>query len=58
MVNRQSIAVPLGLIAASSLTLTGCELAKGIFKAGMWVGVLSVVGVILLAVFGLRALMR
>jgi len=48
------------LIAAlgSTFFLTGCELAKGIFKAGVWVGVLGVVGVILLAFFGLRALMR
>ena len=57
MVNRQIIAVPLALISASFL-LTGCELAKGIFKAGVWVGVLGVVGVVVLAIFGLRALMR
>jgi hypothetical protein len=57
MVNRQTIAAPLALISAP-LLLTGCELAKGIFKAGVWVGVLGVVGVVLLAIFGLRALMR
>jgi hypothetical protein len=57
MITRQSVPLALAIVPAS-LMLTGCELAKGIFKAGMWVGVLSVIGVILLAVFGLRALMR
>lgn len=48
------------LVAAlgSTFLLTGCELAKGIFKAGVWVGVLGVIGVILLAFFGVRSLMR
>jgi hypothetical protein len=30
----------------SALTLTGCDLVMGIFKAGVWVGVLIVLGVI------------
>jgi hypothetical protein len=33
------------------LVLTGCELAGDIFKAGVWVGVLLVVGVIGLGVW-------
>ena len=30
----------------STLTLSGCEIAVDIFQAGVWVGVLLVVGVI------------
>lgn len=38
------------------LQLTACELAKGIFKAGVWVGVLGVVVVVALAGWGLSRL--
>lgn len=31
--------------------VTGCELVEGIFKAGVWVGVLIVVGIIALIVW-------
>ncbi|MGE5787039.1 MAG: hypothetical protein ACM3ZE_20770 [Myxococcales bacterium] len=41
-------------LAVSSLT--GCELVKGIFKAGVWVGVLAVFAVIGLIVFGISKL--
>jgi hypothetical protein len=34
------------LIVVSAMTLTGCEAIEGIFKAGVWVGVLAVVFVI------------
>lgn len=37
-----------------SLSLTSCELVGDIFKAGVWVGVLVVVGVIALLLFLLR----
>jgi hypothetical protein len=37
------------LIAA--LSLAGCEAIGGIFKAGMWVGVLGVVAVVVLIGF-------
>jgi hypothetical protein len=33
-------------ITLATATLTGCEAVKGIFKAGMWVGILGVVFVI------------
>jgi hypothetical protein len=33
------------------MQLTACELAKGIFKAGVWVGVLGVVVVVGLVVW-------
>lgn len=38
------------------LQLTACELAKGIFKAGVWVGVLGVVIVVALVGWGLSRL--
>jgi len=38
------------------VSLSSCELAGGIFKAGMWVGILAVVGIIALVfwLFGRR----
>jgi hypothetical protein len=42
----------------ASLQLTGCAVVKGIFKAGVWVGVLSVLAVIGLAVYGISKLGR
>ena len=38
----------LGTLILVSVNLTACELAKGIFKAGIWVGVLGVLGVVVL----------
>ena len=49
--------VPVALVPLA-LALTGCEVIEGIFKAGVWVGVL---GILFLAalVFGIsRAFMR
>ncbi len=34
--------------------LSGCEIVGGIFKAGVWIGVLVVVAVIALIIFILR----
>lgn len=33
------------------LTLSGCEIIGGIFKAGVWSGVLLVVGIIALIIY-------
>jgi len=38
------------------LQLTACELAKGIFKAGVWVGVLGIVIVVALVGWGFSRL--
>lgn len=38
----------LGALSVLSLQLTACEMVKGIFKAGMWVGVLGVLAVLVL----------
>ncbi len=35
----------------SNLAVSGCQIAGDIFKAGVWVGVLLVVGVIVLVVW-------
>ena len=39
------------LFAAVALTLTSCEAIGDIFQAGMWVGVLIVVGIIALVIW-------
>jgi hypothetical protein len=41
-----------------SLNLAGCAVVKGIFKAGVWVGVLSVCAVLGLIVYGASRLGR
>jgi hypothetical protein len=40
------------------LSLTGCDLVKGIFKAGVWVGVIGVFAVIALIFYGLSKVLR
>jgi len=45
------------LIAALAAALPGCELAKGIFKAGVWSGVIIVVFFLAL-IGGLAAMFR
>ncbi|MEP7165612.1 MAG: phosphatidate cytidylyltransferase [Ferruginibacter sp.] len=39
------------LLLCMSAMLSSCEAIKGIFKAGMWTGVLIVVGIIGLVIF-------
>jgi hypothetical protein len=41
----------LVLLVAASMSLSGCEVIGGIFKAGMWVGVLFVVFIIAIVGF-------
>ena len=43
-----TIVVFVGDSVFSAVALTGCELIGDIFKAGVWVGILAVVGVIVL----------
>jgi len=38
-------------VAAMSTTLAGCSVIEGIFKAGVWVGILLVVVVIAIILF-------
>jgi cytosine/uracil/thiamine/allantoin permease len=43
--------IPVGLIALICTTLTSCELIEGIFKAGVWSGVVIVVIVLALIIW-------
>ena len=45
------------LLTALALTLGGCRVVGGIFKAGVWVGVLSVILVVGLLAWGVKAMM-
>ncbi|TCO23623.1 hypothetical protein EV200_10589 [Pedobacter psychrotolerans] len=42
---------PIALIAFLCTTLSSCELVGGIFKAGVWVGVIVVVVVVALLIW-------
>ena len=42
----------------SAVALTGCELVAVIFKAGVWVGVLLVLGVIGIVIWLVSKMMR
>ena len=42
---------PLAILAFLSTTLSGCELVEGIFKAGVWTGVIVVVLVLALIIW-------
>lgn len=42
---------PLVLIAFLCTTLSSCELAQGIFKAGVWSGIIVVVVVVALIIW-------
>ncbi|GAA3967903.1 hypothetical protein GCM10022246_20830 [Pedobacter ginsengiterrae] len=44
-------AIPLALIALICSTLSSCELVGGIFKAGVWSGVIVVVVVVALLIW-------
>jgi len=41
----------LALLVVSAMTLTGCEVIGGIFKAGMWTGVIAIVLVLVVVGF-------
>ena len=43
--------IPLSLIALVCTVLSSCELVEGIFKAGVWAGVIMVVVVIALVIW-------
>ena len=43
--------IPLALVALAATTLTSCELIGGIFKAGVWSGVIVVVIVLALVIW-------
>jgi len=43
--------IPLSLIALVCTILSSCELIEGIFKAGVWTGVIIVVVIIALVIW-------
>ena len=46
------------LLALIALSLSGCQVIEGIFKAGLWVGVLTVLVVVALAGWAVSKLRR
>lgn len=43
--------IPLAVIALLATTLSSCELVEGIFKAGVWVGVIVVVVILAILIW-------
>jgi len=52
----RSLALRIYAVLVLALASSGCELAGDIFKAGMWVGVIMVVGVIGVILFAVTKL--
>ena len=48
----------IALLVLFAVTLAGCEVVGGIFKAGIWVGAIAVVLIIVLLVFVVGKLKR
>jgi hypothetical protein len=48
---RSSTLSRIAFLVMLGCTAAGCEVVGGIFKAGMWVGALAVIAVVLLLVF-------
>lgn len=57
MMRRHLPAESLGIVVAASSLLLGCEAVKAIFKAGVWVGVVGVVLLVML-IFGLVRMVK
>jgi hypothetical protein len=55
---RSSLPALVPALWLLSINLAGCAVVKGIFKAGVWVGVLSVCAVLALLVYGVSRLGR
>ena len=53
-----SVTFRLFLILVLALTVSGCSLAEGIFKAGLWVGAIMVLLVVVLIVWIVRKARR
>ncbi len=55
---RSTLSPLVPLLWLLSINLTGCAMVKGIFKAGVWVGVLGVCAVLALVMYGASKLGR
>lgn len=56
LATRGKIAAPM-LLASLALLLNGCAAIEGIFKAGLWVGVVAVVAIVVV-IGGVAMLVR
>lgn len=54
---RSRVALSIALTPLA-LSLEGCQIIGGIFKAGVWVGVIAVFLVIALIIWGVRKVAR
>jgi hypothetical protein len=52
----RSLALRIYALLVLTLVSAGCELAGDIFQAGMWVGIIVVVGIIALVMFAVGKL--
>jgi hypothetical protein len=50
-VTMRQIIAPFPLLLVFAVSLAGCQIVGDIFKAGVWVGVIAVVGVIALVIW-------
>ena len=53
---ERSLTLRISAVLLLALANSGCEVVEGIFKAGVWVGVLMVVGIIALVMFAVTKL--
>jgi hypothetical protein len=56
MVMRATTLMRILLIVLAAMSAAGCELIGGIFKAGVWVGALGVILLVVLLVVGVAKL--
>ena len=56
MVMRASTLPRILLIVLAAMSAAGCELIGGIFKAGVWVGAIGVILLVVLLVVGVAKL--
>jgi hypothetical protein len=56
MVMRATTLLRIMLIVLAAMSAAGCELIGGIFKAGVWVGAIGVVLLVVLIVVGVAKL--
>ena len=52
----RSLALRIYALVVLTMVSAGCELAGDIFQAGMWVGIIVVVGIIALVMFAVGKL--
>lgn len=56
MVMRATTLMRIMLIVLAAMSAAGCELIGGIFKAGVWVGAIGVILLVVLLVVGFAKL--